>query len=155
MYTEDMRCMRVWGRCYLNMNLEKQLKSSQDTLHSQETPNIDFIRGIAFKLRTVTAMSMEDLVGWGLVGFYEALEKWDEKKGPIKTFSFLHIRGRMIDAIRKEQGRHGRLIIFSLEGLMPDEREKALKQDIEMNDEEVKDVIRKLPFGDLVVLIAY
>jgi RNA polymerase sigma factor (sigma-70 family) len=128
-------------------------------------PNIRYIAGIARKLVSITSIPVEDLIGYGLVGFYEALGTWDRERDKIDTYSFLFIRGRMIDAIRREQGRFGgRPVMLSMDEIMEKAEsqekvrlEEALssRQELHLDMQEIQDIVKQLPFGDVVVMIAY
>ncbi|OFI06825.1 RNA polymerase sigma-D factor [Clostridium acetireducens DSM 10703] len=44
----------------------------------------------------------EDLVGYGMVGLMDALEKFDESKGmKFSSYASIRIKGSMIDELRK------------------------------------------------------
>lgn len=47
-------------------------------------------------------ISFEDLVGYGMIGLMDALNKFDEEKGmKFSTYASIRIRGSMIDEIRR------------------------------------------------------
>ena len=65
---------------------------------------LPLIKKVAGKLSLALPPSMDesDLIGSGIVGLLEALERYDASKGtPFASFVSLRIRGAMIDELRK------------------------------------------------------
>ncbi len=86
---------------------EKEYFYKKDDGESKEKLILDYlplIKKIAGKLSLALPPSMDenDLVGSGIVGLLEALERFDSSKGSsFASFVSLRIRGAMIDELRK------------------------------------------------------
>ncbi len=65
----------------------------------------DFVRNIVRKMNLVFSGSLlgeDDLVGMGMIGLSDAIDKFDPKVGvKFETYAYTRIRGSIIDEIRK------------------------------------------------------
>ena len=111
-------------------------------------------------------VDMDDLIGYGIFGLIDAIDKFDIKKGvQFSTYATLRIRGEMLDNIRKLDWvprtlRQKNKIIdkaaadFELEnGRKPTEDELA--EAVGMPVEEVRELIQKSNVAALVSLDDY
>lgn len=80
------------------------------------------VRGIAARLsrRLPGHIDREDLVGWGLLGLLEAIDRYDPSRGlPLAALVEVRVRGAIIDALR-QQGT-GRSVLSALRRLEEEE----------------------------------
>lgn len=65
---------------------------------------LPFIRYTAYRLswRLPPQLSVEDLIGAGLVGLLDALQRYEEGIAKLRTFAESRIRGAMLDEIRSQ-----------------------------------------------------
>ncbi|WP_317367339.1 FliA/WhiG family RNA polymerase sigma factor [uncultured Tyzzerella sp.] len=115
---------------------------------------------------TNSQIEYEDLIGYGIFGLIDAIEKFDYKKGyKFETYASLRIRGEIIDNIRKldwipRSLRQKNKIIedaiekFELQnGDKPTEEE--LSKILDMPIENVKDYLKNYSLYNLVSLDGY
>ncbi len=115
---------------------------------------------------TNSQIDYEDLVGYGIFGLIDAIEKFDYKKGyKFETYASLRIRGEIIDNIRKidwipRSLRQKNKIIeetiekFEIEkGKNPTEEELA--KILNMPLDQVKDYLKNYSLYNLVSLDSY
>lgn len=115
---------------------------------------------------TNSQIEYEDLIGYGIFGLIDAIEKFDYKKGyKFETYASLRIRGEIIDNIRKidwipRSLRQKNKIIeeanekFELEyGRSPNEEELSKMLDIPI--EQVKDYLKNHSLYNLISLDGY
>lgn len=55
----------------------------------------------------------DDVFSVALIAFDEAITKYQSEKGSFLSFAELVIRSRVIDEVRREQGKHGKTVPFS------------------------------------------
>ncbi len=74
---------------------------AKEELVAHYLPMVHMLAGrMAMKLST--AVEYEDLVGWGVIGLMEAVEKFDPGKGiRFETYAETRIRGAMTDGVRE------------------------------------------------------
>ncbi|WP_250278442.1 FliA/WhiG family RNA polymerase sigma factor [[Clostridium] colinum] len=115
---------------------------------------------------TNSQIEYEDLIGYGIFGLIDAIDKFDYKKGyKFETYASLRIRGEIIDNIRKidwipRSLRQKNKTIeeaidkFEIEyGRVPTEEELAKILDISI--EQVKDYLKNYSLYNLVSLDGY
>jgi RNA polymerase sigma factor for flagellar operon FliA len=72
-------------------------------------------------IRLPHSMSKEDLTSAGIVGLYDALDKFDSEKGAkFQTYAEYRIKGAMLDELRKMGCRAQGISLLSLDEIMPD-----------------------------------
>ena len=82
-------------------------------------------------------VSYDDLIGWGTLGLFDAMRRYDPSKASFKTFARYRIRGAILDGLRSEDpvSRHDRKLFRRAQaaieqlalalGREPDEEEAA------------------------------
>ncbi|MCL1878795.1 MAG: FliA/WhiG family RNA polymerase sigma factor [Defluviitaleaceae bacterium] len=108
-------------------------------------------------------VELDDLVGYGIFGLLDAIDKFDNAKGvKFETYASFRIRGAIIDHIRKmdwvprtlrQKNKQMEQIYTTLEdelGRPPSDEELALKLNLSL--EETQDLIRKSSVLSLVSL---
>ncbi len=111
-------------------------------------------------------VDFDDLVGYGVFGLIDAVDKFDYDKGfKFETYAQLRIKGAIIDNIRKLDWvpRSIRQISKDVEkayttleaqlGREPNDKELALE--LGVSDEEAKDLIKKASVSSLISLDEY
>ena len=64
--------------------------------------NINLIRKIAWSFTNSTGIDFEDLFSEAVVSYYEALNNYDESKGKLSVWCWMHMKNSLINFIRKE-----------------------------------------------------
>ncbi len=108
----------------------------------------------------------DDLVGFGVFGLIDAVDKFDYDKGfKFETYASLRIRGAIIDNIRKldwiprsirQASKDVERAYSSLEsklGREPNDKEMALELGI--SEDEVKELVKKASVSSMISLDAY
>ncbi len=111
-------------------------------------------------------VDFDDLVGYGVFGLIDAVDKFDYDKGfKFETYASLRIRGSIIDNIRKLDWvpRSIRQISKDVEkaysklemefGREPSDKELALE--LEVSEDEVRDMVKKASVSSLISLDEY
>ncbi len=108
-------------------------------------------------------VDFDDLVGYGVFGLIDAVDKFDYDKGfKFETYASLRIRGSIIDSIRKIDWvpRSVRQISKDVERafsalemrLGREPNDKELAEELCVSEEEVKEMIKKASVSSLVSL---
>lgn len=86
----------VWKRYWKTRKIQYRNKLIENYIH--------VVRIVASKtaVKLPLCVDVEDLVGIGVFGLMDAIEKYDPSRGvKFETFSFFRIRGEMLDSLRK------------------------------------------------------
>ncbi len=79
---------------------QKPTESERDQLILDHLPQIKYIAQ-RIGLRVPTSVEMDDLIGAGIMGLLDAVDKFDESRGvQFKTYAELRIRGAILDSLR-------------------------------------------------------
>ncbi len=111
-------------------------------------------------------VDFDDLVGYGVFGLIDAVDKFDYDKGfKFETYASLRIRGSIIDNIRKLDWvpRSIRQISKDVEKaysklemeLGREPSDKELANELEVSEDEVKDMLKKASVSSLISLDEY
>ena len=147
---------------------EYEKTKSQDLKEQIINKYANLVKIVAGRMNIYTnsQIEYEDLIGYGIFGLIDAIDKFDYKKGyKFETYASLRIRGEIIDNIRKldwipRSLRQKNKIIeeaiekFELEqGKAPTEEE--LSKILDMPIEQVKDYIKNYSLYNLISLDSY
>ncbi len=147
---------------------EYEKTKSQDIKEQIINKYANLVKIVAGRMNIYTnsQIEYEDLIGYGIFGLIDAIDKFDYKKGyKFETYASLRIRGEIIDNIRKldwipRSLRQKNKIIeeaiekFELEqGKAPTEEE--LSKILDMPIEQVKDYIKNYSLYNLISLDSY
>lgn len=147
-------------------NYEKTKSSEiREIIINKYAPLVKIVAG-KMSIYTNNLIDYEDLVGYGIFGLIDAIDKFDYKKGfKFETYASLRIRGEIIDNIRKldwipRSLRHKNKVLenaikdFEAEnGKEPTEEE--LSKILEMPLNEVKNLIKNSSIYNLISLDDY
>jgi RNA polymerase sigma factor FliA len=84
---------------------EKALPAPEEGMSRKELTNkyLPFVRSIAGKIKKTLAQGIEfdDLVSYGMLGLYEAADRYDSRHGAnFMTFAYYRVRGAIYDGLR-------------------------------------------------------
>ena len=113
--------------------------------------------------RCPAGMEPADLMGYAVIGFYDAAGKYDPSRGnAFKTYAEIRIRGAIGDGIRKwcHIGRDRKTVpILSMEGEYSTDiaqaMEKASKEDSSEREELLDDLRQRVGIYDLLKRLPY
>lgn len=89
--------VRKWERYQ-----QEKSSSLRDELIVEHLPLVKQVAG-RLAVRLFSAISTEDLEGWGVFGLIEAVEKYDPAQGTdFKTYAYYRIRGAILDELRRQ-----------------------------------------------------
>ncbi len=79
---------------------EENDESAREALIHKYIPVVRFIAG-RIAIHVPPSIEMDDLVGWGIVGLLDAIERYDYKQETkFNTYASIRIRGTILDQIR-------------------------------------------------------
>ncbi len=79
---------------------EENDESAREALIYKYMPIVRFIAG-RIAIHVPPSIEMDDLVGWGIVGLLDAIERYDYKQDTrFNTYASIRIRGTILDHIR-------------------------------------------------------
>ncbi len=74
---------------------------TRNQLLEQHLPLVRIIVG-RLKLRLPTGIDEEDLIGYGIIGLMDAVDKFDNSRGlKFETYAYSRVRGAIIDELRR------------------------------------------------------
>lgn len=79
--------------------------SHAESLVIENLPLVAWVMG-RMSLWDEPAFDREDMYQEGCIGLMEAAQTYDSDKGKFSPWAVLRIRGHIVDAIRRERGRH-------------------------------------------------
>lgn len=145
----------MWKRAYANKQEDERERTIEEFM--------PIIKNLAYKISKGFEDNhiIDDLVSAGIMGLLEAMEKYDPSRGiKLNTFSYLRIRGAMIDELRsrdwfprsaRSKAKKIGEVIRKLEnklGRYPDEEEVAAA--LNMDPEDYLTMLKD--YGNLSVL---
>jgi RNA polymerase sigma factor for flagellar operon FliA len=116
--------------------------------------NIKILAAKIYKKYAVKGMELEDLVSEGIVGLYDAWNRFDESRGvAFKTYAHYRIRGNILDSIRRwlpcnhqtaKQERIDLITKFERYSTLERHSRQLEEMEISLNYIEESDLIEKL-----------
>lgn len=153
-----------------DIKLWEEYEKTKDPLIKQEIINkyanlVKIVSG-RMSIYTNSQIEYEDLIGYGIFGLIDAIDKFDYKKGfKFETYASLRIRGEIIDNIRKldwvprslrqkNKALENAISLFEIEhGREPNEEELSLILDMPIS--QVKDYMKNSSLYNLISLDGY
>lgn len=131
---------------------ERYSKEKSSEIRNEIAENyINLVKYLAHRVigTLPNGMDREDLIQYGYLGLFEAIEKYDSNKGAFETYASFIIKGRLYDRIREYRRNSGGLSRTNINkmkeiekatselqkelGRSPSTEEIALKMGVDMN----------------------
>ena len=141
---------------------DNQLK---ERLILEYAPLVKFLAG-RLSVHIGHRVEYDDLIGYGIFGLMDAIEKFDIDKGfKFETYASLRIRGSIIDSIRKldwvprdlrQKNKQVEAVYAELElALGREPKEQEIAEKLQMSVKETRDLMKKANVANLVSLDDY
>jgi len=78
-----------------------------------KTAYLDWARKIAWSFHETTGIDFEDLFSEACIAYYQALERYDPKRGKITTYLWYCINNKIINYLREEKKYHQYILLFN------------------------------------------
>jgi RNA polymerase sigma factor for flagellar operon FliA len=141
-------------------NLWKKFEKDKSCKEEIVSHYLPLVRYVASKLvgRCGKFFEYEDLVGFGVIGLIESINKYDPKKNiKFETYAFLRIKGAILDALREQDlfTRSQREKLSKIENayaklereLGRDITEEELAKELEIDIKELEELLKEVsPF---------
>ncbi|MDR1532718.1 MAG: FliA/WhiG family RNA polymerase sigma factor [Clostridiales bacterium] len=151
---------KLWREFFATRN-----SATKEKLIIEYAPLVKLVAG-RLSMHLGQHVEFEDLVGYGIFGLIDALDRYDQGKGvKFETYASLRIRGEIIDSIRRmdwvpralrQKNKQLEQTFSSLEdelGREPTEEEIAVKLNITVD--ETSDLLKKTTIVSLISLNDY